>query len=126
MKQSIKLLSAFAIAMLMSAAVWAGETQVNLNVKGMKCGGCEAKVTSVLKNIEGVVSTQEVSSVKGSVTVTIDDKAITQEALASALADKTGYDVSVVSKGEAIKVKGNEKAACCTKGQTKAACGAGK
>lgn len=124
MKKAFSLFSAFAVAMLLSVSAWAGEgQQVNLNVKGMKCGGCEAKVKSTLKDIKGVVSTEEVNSEKGSVTVTIDKSAISEEALAAALADKTGYDVSVVANSEAVKVKGNEKAACCAKGQTKAACG---
>jgi copper chaperone len=126
MKNLIQTLSVFALAFLLGAHAFAGETLVNLQVKGMKCGGCESKVTAVLKGIDGVVSTQEVSAAKGSVTVTINDKAISQEALATVLADKTGYDVSVVSKGDAVKVKGNEKAACCKKGETKASCGSGK
>lgn len=124
MKQAIKFIPALALMMLISFSAFAGESvQVKLNVKGMKCGGCEAKVTSVLKDIKGVESTQEVSSEKGSVTVTIDKDATTESAVASALAAKTGYDVTVVSKGQVIQVEGNKKAACCSKDKTKAACG---
>ena len=118
-------LSAITLIMAFSLSTFAGEpnqAKVNLNVKGMKCGGCEAKVKNVLGDMEGVVSTEEVSSAKGSVTLTIDKTKTSEKAVAAALADKTGYDVTVVADGAAVEVKGNEKAACCSKGQTKAAC----
>ncbi len=118
-------LSAITLIMAFSLSTFAGEpnqAKVNLNVKGMKCGGCEAKVKNVLGDMEGVVSTEEVSSAKGSVMLTIDKTKTSEKAVAAALADKTGYDVTVVADGAAVEVKGNEKAACCSKGQTKAAC----
>jgi copper chaperone len=121
----MNLLSAVTLIMAFSLSTFAGEpnqVKVNLNVKGMKCGGCESKVKSVLGDMEGVVSTEEVSSAKGSVTLTIDKTKTSEKAVAAALADKTGYDVTVVANGVAVETKGNEKAACCTKGQTKAAC----
>lgn len=96
------------------------QAKVNLNVKGMKCGGCEAKVKNILNNIDGVVSTEEVSSEKGFVAITIDKNKISETAVASALADKSGYDVTIAGKTE--EVKGNPKAACCVKGESKAAC----
>ena len=125
MKNIINWLSAVTLIMAFSLSTFAGEpnqAKVNLNVKGMKCGGCEAKVKNVLGDMEGVVSTEEVSSAKGSVTLTIDKTKTSEKAVAAALADKTGYDVTVVANGAPVEVKGNEKAACCTKGQTKAAC----
>lgn len=125
MKNIMNWLSAVTLIMAFSLSTFAGEpnqVKVNLNVKGMKCGGCESKVKSVLGDMEGVVSTEEVSSAKGTVTLTIDKTKTSEKAVAVALADKTGYDVSVVANGVAVETKGNEKAACCTKGQTKAAC----
>jgi copper chaperone CopZ len=125
MKNIMNWLSAITLIMAFSLSTFAGEpnqAKVNLNVKGMKCGGCEAKVKNVLGDMEGVVSTEEVSSAKGSVMLTIDKTKTSEKAVAAALADKTGYDVTVVADGAAVEVKGNEKAACCSKGQTKAAC----
>ncbi len=123
MKNWIKIFSTALFMLALGFSVMAGEpdqAKVNLNVKGMKCGGCEAKVKNILKDIEGVVSTEEVSSEKGAVAITIDKSKISESAVASALADKSGYDVTVVSNG--VQTKGNPKAACCVKGQTKAAC----
>jgi copper chaperone CopZ len=123
MKNWMKIFSASLFMIVLSFSVMAGEpiqAKVNLNVKGMKCGGCEAKVKNILKDIDGVVSTEEVSAEKGAVAITIDKSKTSESAVASALADKSGYDVTVVSNG--VQTKGNSKAACCTKGQTKAAC----
>ena len=101
-------------------AVEPGQAVVNLNVKGMKCSGCEAKVKSVLKDVKGVVSTESVSAANGTVSVVIDKKKTDEKAVAVALADKTGYDVTVSAPGAKTQ-KGNAKAACCS-GQSKAAC----
>ena len=70
-----------------SFAIEPGQSKVNLNVKGMRCGGCEAKVKSVLKDIKGIVSIETVSSSDGKVSVIIDDAKTTDKKVASVLAD---------------------------------------
>lgn len=111
--------------LLMSVSVYAlqpGQAQVNLQIKGMKCGGCEAKIKSILKDVKGVVSTESISAAEGTAVVIIDQKLTSDKTLASVLADKSGYDVKVSSNTSSKTVKGNSKAACCN-GAAKSSCG---
>ena len=86
----------------------------------MKCGGCEANVKSVLKNVKGIVSIETVSAADGKVSVVIDNAKTSDEKVATTLADKTGYDVKINDKAT-NSIKGDSKPACCT-GGTKAEC----
>lgn len=116
------ILSVFTV--LMTVAVFAiepGQAIVNLEIKGMKCGGCEAKIKSILKDVDGVVSTESVSASEGTASIVIDKKKISDSKLATILADKSGYDVKVVSGTNTKTVTGNKKAACCS-GASKANC----
>lgn len=111
--------------LLMSVSVYAlqpGQAQVNLQIKGMKCGGCETKIKSILKEVKGVVSTESVSAAEGTAVVIIDKKLTSDKTVATTLADKSGYDVKVNSNPQAKTVKGNAKAACCS-GAAKSSCG---
>lgn len=102
-----------------SFALQPGQAKVNLSVKGMKCGGCEAKIKSILSETKGVVSTEKVSASEGSAVVIIDTKVTSDKAVATALADKSGYDVKISTEAKAVK--GNAKAACCS-GAAKSTC----
>jgi copper chaperone CopZ len=101
-------------------AIEPGQSMVNLKVKGMRCGGCETKVKSVLKDIKGIVSIETVSADEGKVSVIIDDAKTTDKKVATILADKTGYDVKITDSAT-NSIKGNSKPACCT-GKSKASC----
>lgn len=95
-------------------------SQVELDVKGMTCKGCEYKVKQSLKDIKGVVSTEEVSHETGKVVVTINPEETSKEALAKSLAKATGYTVSFNSSaGEATSAATAGKPGCdpakCTK-----------
>ena len=103
-----------------SFAIEPGQSLVNLNVKGMRCGGCETKVKSVLKDIKGIVSIETVNSSEGKVSVIIDDAKTTDKKVATVLAEKTGYDVKVANSAT-NSIKGTSKAACCS-GKSKADC----
>lgn len=117
------ILSVFTV--LMTVAVFAiepGQAKVNLEIKGMKCGGCEAKIKSILKDVNGVVNTEKVSASEGSAVLVIDTKKTSDKQVATILADKSGYDVKVVSgKATSKTIAGNKKAACCS-GASKSSC----
>lgn len=103
-----------------SFALESGQALVKLQVKGMTCKGCEHKVKSVLKDVKGVESIEEVSASTGIVSVIIDKNKTSDKAVASIIAEKTGYDVKVANASSST-VKGNAKAACCS-GKSKADC----
>jgi copper chaperone CopZ len=116
------ILSVFTVLISVAAfAVQPGQSQVNLQIKGMKCGGCEAKIKSILKDVNGVVSTQSVSASEGTAVLVIDKKKTSEKQVATILADKSGYDVKVVSGTSSKTVQGNKKAACCS-GAAKSNC----
>lgn len=88
-------------------------TQVEMDVKGMTCKGCEYKVKQSLKDISGVVSTETVSHESGKVVVTIDPAVTDKDAVAKALAKSTGYTVSTgTGKAEAGAKAGCDPAKC--------------
>lgn len=112
------------VVLMMSVAVFAvqpGESKVNLQIKGMKCGGCESKIKSILKDVDGVVSTESVSASEGTAVLVINNKKTTSSKVATILADQSGYDVKVVSGSNTKTVAGNKKAACCS-GAAKSSC----
>lgn len=103
-----------------TALAQSASAQVELDVKGMTCKGCEYKVKQSLKDIKGVVSTEEVSHETGKVVVTINPEETTKEALAKNLAKATGYTVSFNSSaGESTAAAASAKPGCdpakCTK-----------
>lgn len=90
---------------------------LNLDIKGMTCGGCENKVKAALKGIDGVVETQKVSSQSDEAILTYDPSVTNSEDIIKSLTEKTGYSIQV-SKDAAMV--GEAKA--CTKEGTKACC----
>src|SRR5690606_16297473 len=118
MNQWILSIMTILLVTVSSFALEPGQSVVNLQVKGMTCKGCEFKVKSVLKDAKGIVSTEKVSASEGTVSVIID-KNTSDKAVASLIAEKTGYDVKIANSS--TTVKGGEKAACCT-GASKADC----
>lgn len=116
------ILSVFTLIFSVAAfAIQPGQAQVNLQIKGMKCGGCESKVKSILKDVNGVVSTESISAADGAAVLIIDTKKTSEKEVAAVLADKSGYDVKVVSGGSSKTIQGNKKAACCS-GAAKSSC----
>jgi copper chaperone CopZ len=127
MKQTSIWFTSALLAFVVTLGQWAyaGEGhKIDLQITGMKCSGCEAKVKASLSEIKGVVSTQEVSASKGSATVTIDKAVISEEQLVEALASKTGYKVAVMKNGAKVSAEGHP-AGCCAKGQANPACKSG-
>lgn len=64
---------------------------VSLVVSGMKCGGCEAKVTTQLQAIDGVLSVNASRKDK-QVTVEFDAEKINQEIITDAIID-AGFSI---------------------------------
>jgi len=64
---------------------------VSLAVSGMKCGGCEANVTSKLEAIEGVLSVNA-SSQNNEVNVEFDAEKTSLDVIAKAIID-AGFSV---------------------------------
>ena len=64
---------------------------VSLAVSGMKCGGCEANVTSKLNTIDGVLSV-EASSKENKIEVEFESNTTNVEAISQAITE-VGYVV---------------------------------
>lgn len=108
-------------------------TQLNLNVKGMTCAGCENKVKAALGGIDGVVETQRVDSKSDEASLTFDPTVTTQEEIIKTLSEKTGYSITVIESAgmnkSDVKACSKECAKDCCKNKSeaeKAACGKAK
>ena len=66
-----------------------------LKVTGMTCSGCEAAVKLAAKQIEGVTDAKA-SYAKGTAEVTYNPTKTAPDAIAKAIAQKTGYKTEVV------------------------------
>ena len=65
-----------------------------VKVTGMTCGGCEAAVKLAAKKVTGVKEARASYS-KGIAEVTYDPSKTTPDAIAKAIAEKTGYKAEV-------------------------------
>lgn len=65
--------------------------QVKLNVEGMMCGNCEARLTRVLTVMEGV-ETVVASHQEGTVVIDFDATKVNESALKEAVED-AGFDL---------------------------------
>lgn len=95
---------------------------LNLDIKGMTCGGCENKVKAALSGIDGVVETQKVCSQSDKASLTFDPAVTSSEAIIAALGEKTGYAVTVSKNAGIAEASTTEaaKAKSCTAAQKKA------
>ena len=66
-----------------------------MKVTGMTCSGCEAAVKLAAKQIDGVKDAKA-SYAKGTADVTYDPAKTAPDAIAKAIAQKTGYKTEVV------------------------------
>jgi copper chaperone CopZ len=65
-----------------------------VKITGMTCSGCEAAVKIAAKQIDGVTAASA-SYAKGTAEVTYDSSKTSPEAIAKAIAVKTGYKTTV-------------------------------
>ena len=65
-----------------------------VKITGMTCSGCEAAVKIAAKQIDGVIAASA-SYAKGTAEVTYDSSKTSPEAIAKAIAVKTGYKTTV-------------------------------
>lgn len=101
---------------------YAGEMKmVNMNIKGMTCGGCEKSVTTALEKVDGVVKVISVNYADGSALVCYDPTKVKSDVITTAVANK-GYQVEVIpavaTTGTDSKMKAcspADKAACASK-----------
>ncbi len=86
---------------------------VNMNIKGMTCGGCEGSVTAALEKVDGVVKVLSVNHKDGSALVCIDPAKTKAETLTQTVTNK-GYEAQVIP---AVATTGtaSTKAAGCSK-----------
>lgn len=66
-----------------------------MKVTGMTCSGCEAAVKLAAKKVDGVKDAKA-SYAKGTADVTYDPAKTGPDAIAKAIAEKTGYKTAVV------------------------------
>ena len=83
---------AVALTQAPAAQSKSGTKVCKLTVTGMTCAGCEAAVRIAAKAIDGVTSVA-VSYERGTAEVTYDPAKTTPAAIATVIADKTGYKV---------------------------------
>ena len=110
------------VLMIASLAIFAKST-LNLDVKGMHCGGCEVKFKSVATGIAGVTEVTSVSAADSKAVIVFDEKIISTEKLVAALATQTGWSVSA-SNGTVVAT--GKPTGCCAKGQAAPACKEGE
>lgn len=110
----------FLIFICMIAFTVSAET-LNLDVKGMTCGGCESKFKSAAKDVKGIEEVNSVSASSGKAVITYDEKATTPEEAIKALAEKSGFTVSASTANGAVSAEGKP-AGCCAKGEKNPAC----
>lgn len=105
---------------------------VNMNIKGMTCGGCEGSVTAALEKTPGVVKVLSVNYKDGSALVCIDPAKTKAETLTQTVANK-GYEAQIIpavatTTGATTKAAGagcsktctpEEMAACASKKEAK-------
>lgn len=120
----MKKLNLLFILMIATAALFA-KSKLNLDVKGMHCGGCEAKFKSAASGIKGVSEVTSVSAADSKAVVVYDETIITAEKLVAELASQTGYSVSSSTAAGTVAVTGTPNG-CCAKGQGAPACEQGK
>ena len=65
--------------------------EVKLNIEGMHCTGCSARLQKVLSNLDGV-SNAEVSFEKGMANIEFNKKIITLDEIKNAIVD-SGFEV---------------------------------
>ncbi len=90
--------AALILAMVLPIAGFASAAttaETKLHIEGMTCGGCAAAVKLVLKKTVGVVDAT-VSYEEKLATVTYDPGKTTPEKIAAAIAEKLGYEVTVI------------------------------
>jgi mercuric ion transport protein len=80
-----------------SVAQQAQLQQVQLEIKGMTCGGCESSVNHALSSKEGVVKASA-SYEAGMASVTYNPTLVTPEALKKAIEEEVGYKVTNVEE----------------------------
>lgn len=108
------------LTLAISVSLFAGTT-LNLNVKGMHCGGCEVKFKSKAQEIKGVTEVNAVSASNNSATLVYDSKQTSPEKIVSALAEQTGYTISVNTSAGEVSATGKP-AGCCMSGQSNPSC----
>jgi P-type Cu+ transporter len=86
------LLTAAALAVLLSTPVLAAEKTETLKVSGWHCGGCAARTETALREVKGV-TVVAADKEKKEVTVTYDDAAAKRADLEKAIAD-SGFTVA--------------------------------
>lgn len=106
---------------------------VNMNIKGMTCGGCEGSVTAALEKTPGVVKVISVNYKDGSALVCIDPSKTKAETLTQTVTNK-GYEAQIIpavattgttTKGATCsKTCSPAEAAACAAKDTKAKTGA--
>jgi copper chaperone CopZ len=85
---------------------------VNMNIKGMTCGGCEGSVTAALEKTPGVVKVVSVNYKDGSALVCIDPAKTKAETLTQTVSNK-GYEAQIIP---AVATTGTTaKSATCSK-----------
>jgi len=105
----------------------ASAEKTSITIKGMMCDGCVNKVTTALKNVDGV-STANVNLEKGLAVVEFDAQKTSLDKLETAIA-AVGYDAGNVKAQNPHKCKDKHEAKnaagekCCKSKAKKSCCG---
>ena len=94
---------------------------LNLNVKGMHCGGCEVKFKSAAAEVNGIKEVTSISAANGNAVISFDEKVITAEKVVQELASKSGFGISATTV-DGISTSEGKPAGCCMKGQHNPSC----
>lgn len=89
---------------------------LNLSVKGMHCGGCEAKFKSKAEALEGVLKVTQVSAVNATTTLEYNPAVASEEKIIKQLIEASGYTITKISSSNNNANVAPK--ACCKSGQT--------
>lgn len=88
---------------------------LELSVKGMHCGGCEAKFRTKIEALKGITKVKEVSAINSYTSLEFNPEVISEEEIIKNLIASTGY---AITKIEAKTTTNTAPKACCKSGQT--------
>jgi copper chaperone CopZ len=107
----------FALSTLLFCMFFLGmaSNTLNINVKGMHCGGCETKFKSKAQAIDGVSAVKEVSAEKSMAVLEYNPAVISESEIIKQLTAQTGYEIANIDAGKTTEATTKS---CCKSGQT--------
>ncbi|QQR97212.1 MAG: heavy-metal-associated domain-containing protein [Sphingobacteriales bacterium] len=105
--------SFLSIGLFLVLAISFATNTLNLNVKGMHCGGCEAKFKTKIQDVKGVTAVKEVSAANSVAVLEYNPAETSEEKIIKQLTESSGYTIAKVDSNE--KSESTAPKSCCSK-----------